>query len=151
MKQIRYKKSIIHSLILVLSLVFYSGTASSSCEDSYDSSHHVPNYRINKVLDQIAKERKYRAILEKKKAGKLLKPREKAILARGFSNDSTGVENRNMYGEREQKEQEQKKRENLMNYFDNKRRFIRGTTPLEREFYKSFREIDPELFPDNNY
>ena len=146
MKQTRIKKRIIY--LLILALVSYSGAASASCEDSYDSSSSASSaeYRANKVRRQIAREREYRAILAKRAAGKPLTKKEKNILAKGFPSDSTGAVNQSIYEERAQK-----RRDGQRNHFAHSRTFKDGTTPLEREFYSNWKDIDPDLFPNDNY
>ena len=139
MKQEVIKKRIVQLLILTLGLVAYieCGIA-SPCENSFDN-----NQRFNNpVRWQIERERAYRTIEEKKEKGIPLTKKEERTLQAGVPTDST-ISQR-MFAERVEKLEEGRR-----NYNANNRRFVEETTPLEREFFEHFKEVDPDLFPND--
>ena len=135
-------KQTITALILVLNFSPCSGTA-SPCEEKIRSTLGQNTY-TNNIRKRIAKERQYRTIEEKKKAGLPLTENEKKILAKGFpSSDPFVTQALN-------RERGERGKAMLLNYHENQRRFRQENNPLQRELFESFREIDPDLFPDGS-
>lgn len=138
MNQIIIKKRVVQSLILILGLASYIEYGVAACEDSFEE------YKQRAVHRQIEREREYRAIVEKWAQDIPLTKKEQQILMRGLPTDNHPSISQKRYEQRMENMSAGRR-----NFHDNRRRFERETTPIERELFENFREVDTDLFPDD--